>query len=59
MKKERKISFLIPAHNEEKIIAKTLENLINLPWQNYEVIVGLDGCTENSKKNLKELNITS
>ena len=54
MKKERKISFLIPAHNEEKIIAKTLENLINLPWQNYEVIVGLDGCTDNTESIVKK-----
>lgn len=45
-----KISFLIAVHNEEKIIAKTLENLLNLPYKDYEVIVGLDGCTDNSKK---------
>ncbi len=50
MVKSRKISFLIPAHNEEKIIGKTLDNLFNLPYNNYEVIIGLDGCTDNTEQ---------
>ena len=45
----KKISFLIAAHNEEKIIEKTLENLINLPYKDYEVIIGLDGCTDKTE----------
>ena len=49
-----KISFLIAAHNEEKIIAKTLENLLNLPYQNYEVIIGLDGCTDKTEETIKK-----
>lgn len=52
--KQRKLSFLIAAHNEEKIIAKTLNNLISLPYRNYEVILGLDGCTDNTEKIVKE-----
>lgn len=56
-----KISFLVPAHNEEKIIGKTLSHLLELPYKDYEIIVGLDGCTDNtsdivknfSKKNKK------
>ncbi|MBI2498654.1 glycosyltransferase [Candidatus Woesearchaeota archaeon] len=49
-----KLSFLIPAHNEEKIIAKTLSSLINLPYDNYEVLIGLDGCTDNTLNIVKE-----
>ena len=44
-----KISFLIAAHNEERIISQTLANLANLPYRDYEVIVGLDGCTDNTE----------
>jgi len=49
----KKISFLISAHNEEKIIGRTLENLINLPYENYEIILGLDGCTDNTERIVK------
>lgn len=42
------ISFLIAIHNEEKLIGKVLENLTNLPCDK-EIIVGLDGCTDNSE----------
>ena len=49
MKKQRKISFLIAAHNEEKIIGKTLQNLLELPYDNYEVVLGLDGCTDRTE----------
>ncbi len=48
--KEIKISFLMAAHNEDKIIFKSLENLLNLPYNNYEVIIGLDGCTDRTEK---------
>jgi len=42
------------AHNEEKIIKETLENLSKLPWDNYEVILGLDGCTDNTEEIVKK-----
>jgi glycosyltransferase involved in cell wall biosynthesis len=48
-----KLSFLMAAHNEEKIIAKTLSNLISLPYKNYEVILGLDGCTDKTEEIVK------
>lgn len=50
----RKISFLVAAHNEEKIIAKTLQNLLELPYENYEVLLGLDGCTDRTEDIVKE-----
>ena len=52
--KSLKLSFLIAAHNEEKIIAKTLSNLISLPYSNYEIIIGLDGCTDNTENIVKK-----
>ncbi len=51
--KERKISFLIAAHNEGKIISKSLDNLLKLPYKNYEIIIGLDGCTDNTLEIVK------
>jgi len=51
--KDIKISFLMAAHNEEKIIAKTLKNLISLPYKDYEVILGLDGCADKTEEIVK------
>lgn len=53
MAKRLKLSFLVPAHNEEKIIERTLESLLHLPYENYEVIIGLDGCTDGTEKIVK------
>lgn len=36
------------AHNEEKIIRNALQNLSTLPYDSYEVIMGLDGCSDNT-----------
>jgi glycosyltransferase involved in cell wall biosynthesis len=51
---DRSLSFLIAAHNEEKIIRKTLQNLLNLPYEYYEVVIGLDGCTDGTEEIVKE-----
>ncbi|MBS3085478.1 glycosyltransferase [Candidatus Pacearchaeota archaeon] len=53
MKNNYKISFLIPAHNEEKIIATTISHLLKIPYDNYEVIIGLDGCTDKTEEIVK------
>jgi len=52
--KHKRISFLIAAHNEERIIGKTLKNLLELPYDNYEVVLGLDGCTDRTEDIVKE-----
>jgi cellulose synthase/poly-beta-1,6-N-acetylglucosamine synthase-like glycosyltransferase len=44
----KKISFIVPIHNEDKILFDTLNSLNNIPYDNYEVLLGLDGCTDNS-----------
>jgi len=51
---KKMISFLVPVHNEEKIIRKTLNNLVNLNYSKYEVILGLDGCTDKTESIVKE-----
>lgn len=54
MNEKVKISFLIPIHNEGKILDKTLIHLSRLPYKNYEIIIGLDGCTDNSEEIVKK-----
>jgi glycosyltransferase involved in cell wall biosynthesis len=54
-----KISIIIPTHNEEKRIGKTLESYArffnkNLK-QNYEILVILNGCKDNTLKIVKEI----
>lgn len=51
--KEIKISFLIAAHNEEKIIGRTLNHLLNIPYENYEIVLGLDGCDDKTEEIVK------
>jgi glycosyltransferase involved in cell wall biosynthesis len=50
MGKDKKISFLMPAHNEEKIIEKALKSLVSFykDYKNIEVLIGLDGCTDKT-----------
>ena len=38
------------AHNEEKLIDRALTNLFYLPYKDYEVIIGLDGCTDKTEE---------
>jgi len=51
-----KLSFLIAAHNEEKTIGLALDNFkkIKKDYPNIEVLIGLDGCTDNTKKIIKK-----
>jgi len=50
------VSFLIPAHNEERLIRHALDNLARLreSFPNLQVIVGLDGCTDNTEAIVRE-----
>ncbi len=65
------VSILIPAHNEEKVILKTINSMLNLnyPSDKLEIIVINDNSTDNTKnilidiynntdKNLKIINTT-
>jgi|SRR3989344_1531292 len=55
MTKKYKVSFLMAAHNEEKVIGESLDSLLKVPYDNYEVIVGLDGCTDGTEKIVRNL----
>ncbi|MGM0588475.1 MAG: glycosyltransferase family 2 protein [Bacteroidota bacterium] len=55
--KKRKFAILIPAHNEEKIITKTLYSLFGLvyPKKLYDLIVIADNCTDQTAKLARNL----
>lgn len=58
--KNRKFAIVVPAHNEEKIITKTIYSLSGLiyPKKNYEVFVIADNCTDNTAKVARSLGVT-
>jgi cellulose synthase/poly-beta-1,6-N-acetylglucosamine synthase-like glycosyltransferase len=49
------ISFVIAAHNEEKIIIKKLENVINLeyPMEKIEIIIASDNSDDSTNEKIK------
>lgn len=49
------ISIMIPAHNEESVIAKTIETVFNLDYPSYEVIVIDDRSSDNTATVITEL----
>ena len=49
------VSIMIPAHNEESVITKTIETVFKLDYPNYEVIVIDDRSTDNTARVLTEL----
>jgi cellulose synthase/poly-beta-1,6-N-acetylglucosamine synthase-like glycosyltransferase len=44
------VSVIIPSHNEEEIIAKTLESILNQTEKPENIIVCLDNCTDRTKE---------
>jgi cellulose synthase/poly-beta-1,6-N-acetylglucosamine synthase-like glycosyltransferase len=55
--KERSVSIVISAHNESAGIAARIENLMSLdyPRSCIEILVGLDGCTDDTAERAKAL----
>lgn len=50
------ITIMVPAHNEEIVIEKTIEYLMNqLNYSNYEVLVIDDGSTDDTPNILRRL----
>ena len=49
------ISIMIPAHNEESVISNTVENILNLDYPNFEVIVIDDRSSDNTASVIKDL----
>jgi len=53
--KEKYISIIIPANNEERYINKTLINLIKQDYAFFEIIVVLNGCSDETESVIKKL----
>lgn len=49
------VSIMIPAHNEESVIANTVRTVLNLDYPNFEIIAIDDRSTDNTASVLKDL----
>ncbi|MDP3734574.1 MAG: glycosyltransferase [Nanoarchaeota archaeon] len=50
------VSIIIPAHNEEKYLSKTLHSIQQQTNKDYEVLVVVNGCTDTTEEILKNIN---
>lgn len=49
------VTVMIPAHNEEDVIANTVENILQMDYENFEIIVIDDRSTDNTASVIKDL----
>ena len=49
------VSIMVPAHNEESVIATTIETILNLDYPNFEIIAIDDRSDDNTASVLKDL----
>ena len=49
------VTIMVPAHNEENVIEQTVENILQLDYPNYELIVIDDRSEDNTAKVLEEM----
>lgn len=49
------VSVMIPSHNEESVITKTVENVLQMDYENFEVIVIDDRSDDNTASVIKDL----
>ena len=49
------VSIMIPAHNEESVIATTVETVLKMDYPNFEIIAIDDRSTDNTSSVLKDL----
>ncbi len=54
---EPSVCVMIPAHNEESVIAQTIENMMSLDYNDFEVMVIDDRSTDNTAEVLKNLEL--
>lgn len=49
------VTVMIPSHNEEGVIAHTVENILQMDYENFEVIVIDDRSSDNTASVIKDL----
>lgn len=49
------VTIMVPAHNEASVISQTVENILQLDYSNYELIVIDDRSDDNTAEVIKEL----
>lgn len=49
------VSVMIPAHNEETVIENTVKNILEMDYENFEIIVIDDRSTDNTASVIKKL----
>ena len=52
----KKISFIIPAYNAEKVIEECIRSIIKIDYNNYEIVVVNDGSTDHTEEIIKSYN---
>ncbi|MFO7446199.1 MAG: glycosyltransferase [Ignavibacteriaceae bacterium] len=43
------VTIIVPVYNEEKVVADSVKSLLELNYQNYEIIIVNDGSTDNTR----------
>ena len=51
------VTIMVPAHNEEYVIANTVENILAIDYPNFEIIVIDDRSSDNTANVIKELEL--
>lgn len=49
------VTIMIPCHNEESVIAHTVENILNIDYPNFDIILIDDRSSDNTANVIKEL----
>ena len=55
-KSNPQISVIIPIHNGEKTLERSLKSVIDQTYQDFEIITVLNNCTDNSESICKKFN---
>ena len=49
------VTVMIPAHNEESVISNTVRNILNMDYENFDIIVIDDRSSDNTASVIKDL----